>query len=88
MSRATDLAPAERANVAVNKFGKLGDAIVITPSNICDDMVNLFPEEFIKSLPTTNGKVLDIAGTAGEFAVALHKRMTELRLFFINATFS
>ena len=91
LSRATDLAPAERANVAVNKFGKLGDAIVITPSNICDDMVNLLPEEFIKSLPTTNGKVLDIAGTAGEFAVALHKRMTELGLekdFVANAIYT
>lgn len=91
LSRATDLAPAERANVAVNKFGKLGDAIVITPSNICDDMVNLLSEEFIKSLPTTNGKVLDIAGTAGEFAVALHKRMTELGLekdFIANAIYT
>lgn len=91
LSRATDLAPAERANVAVNKFGKLGDAIVITPSNICDDMVNLLPEEFIKSLPTTNGKVLDIAGTAGEFAVALHKQMTELGLdkdFIANAIYT
>ncbi|MBE5751818.1 MAG: restriction endonuclease [Clostridiales bacterium] len=91
LSRATDLAPAERANVAVNKFGKLGDAIVITPSNICDDMVNLLPEEFIKSLPITNGKVLDIAGTAGEFSVALHKRMTELGLdkdFIANAIYT
>ena len=91
LSRATDLAPVERANVAVNKFGKLGDAIVITPSNICDDMVKLLPEEFIQSLPTTNGKVLDIAGTAGEFAVALHKRMTELGIdkdFIANAIYT
>lgn len=91
LSRAADVSPAERANIAVNKFGKLGDAIVITPSNICDDMVNLLPEEFIKSLPTTNGKVLDIAGTAGEFAVALHKRMTELGLekdFVANAIYT
>ena len=91
LSRATDLTPAERASVAVNKFGKLGDAIVITPSNICDDMVKLLPEEFIKSLPSTNGKVLDIAGTAGEFAVALHKRMTELGLekdFIANAIYT
>ena len=91
LSRATDLAPVERANVAVNKFGKLGDAIVITPSNVCDDMVNLLPEDFIKSLPSTNGKVLDIAGTAGEFAVALHKRMTELGLekdFIANAIYT
>ena len=91
LSRTTDLSPVEKANVAVNKFGKLGDAIVITPSNICDDMVNLLPEEFIKSLPTTNGKILDIAGTAGEFAVALHKRMTELGLekdFIDNAIYT
>lgn len=91
LSRATDLAPAEKANVAVNKFGKLGDAIVITPSNVCDDMVNLLPEELIKSLPTTNGKVLDIAGVAGEFAIALHKRMTELGLdknFIANAIYT
>ncbi len=91
LSRATDLAPAERANIAVNKFGKLGDAIVITPSNICDDMINLLPEEFIKSLPTTNGKILDVAGTAGEFAVALYKRMTELGLekdFVANAIYT
>lgn len=91
LSRATDLAPVERSNVAVNKFGKLGDAIVITPSNVCDDMVNLLPEKFIKSLPITNGKVLDIAGTAGEFAVALHKRMTELGLdkdFIANAIYT
>lgn len=91
LSRAIDLAPVERANVAVNKFGKLGDAIVITPSNVCDDMVNLLPEDFIKSLPSTNGKVLDIAGTAGEFAVALHKRMTELGLekdFIANAIYT
>ncbi|MGN0807525.1 MAG: Eco57I restriction-modification methylase domain-containing protein [Candidatus Coproplasma sp.] len=91
LSKATDLSPVERAQVAVNKFGKLGDAIVITPSNICDDMVNLLPEEFIKSLPDSGGKILDIAGTTGEFAVALHKRMTELGLdkgFIANAIYT
>lgn len=91
LSSADNLTPTERANVAVNKFGKLGEAIVITPSNICDDMVKLLPEEFIKSLPTTNGKILDIAGTSGEFAVALHKRMTELGLekdFIANAIYT
>lgn len=91
LSRAPELSPDERANVAVHKFGKLGDAIVITPSNICDDMVKLLPEDFIKSLPSTNGRILDIAGTAGEFAVALYKRMTELGLdkdFIANAIYT
>lgn len=91
LSHATSISPAEKANIAVNKFGKLGDAIVITPSNICDDMVKLLPEDFIKDLSNKNGRILDIAGTSGEFAVSLYKRMTELGLeknFINNAIFT
>lgn len=78
LSNDDTLIPAEKASVAINKFGKLGDAIVVTPSNICDDMVNLIPDETYAALSQTNGKVLDIAGTAGEYAVALHKKMHAL----------
>lgn len=78
LSQDTHKSPAEKAGIAIQKFGKLGDAIVITPDNICDDMVGLLPEECLTVLPETGGKLLDIAGTAGEFALALHKRMTAL----------
>lgn len=78
LSNDDTLSPAEKASVAINKFGKLGDAIVVTPSNICDDMVNLIPDETYAALSQTNGKVLDIAGTAGEYAVALCKKMHAL----------
>lgn len=78
LSNDDTLSPAEKASVAINKFGKLGDAIVVTPSNICDDMVNLIPKETYMALSQTNGKVLDIAGTAGEYAVALYKKMRAL----------
>lgn len=78
LSNDDTLSPAEKASVAINKFGKLGDAIVVTPSNICDDMVNLIPDETYAALSQTNGKVLDIAGTAGEYAVALYKKMHAL----------
>lgn len=78
LSQDTHKSPAEKAGIAIQKFGKLGDAIVITPDNICDDMVGLLPEECLTALPETGGKLLDIAGTAGEFALALHKRMTAL----------
>lgn len=77
LSRSTDLSPEDRAKIAVNKFGKLGDAIVVTPSHICDDMVALLPVSLLTEL-TENNKILDIAGTAGEFAVALYKRMSAL----------
>lgn len=78
LSNDDTLNPAEKASVAINKFGKLGDAIVVTPSNICDDMVSLIPDETYTSFSQTNGKVLDIAGTAGEYAVALYKKMYTL----------
>lgn len=78
LSNDDTLSPAEKASVAINKFGKLGDAIVVTPSNICDDMVSLIPDGTYTELSQTNGKVLDIAGTAGEYAVALYKKMRAL----------
>lgn len=78
LSNDDTLNPAEKASVAINKFGKLGDAIVVTPSNICDDMVSLIPDETYTSFSQTNGKVMDIAGTAGEYAVALYKKMYTL----------
>lgn len=78
LSNDDTLSPAEKASVAINKFGELGDAIVVTPSNICYDMVSLIPDETYTALSQTNGKVLDIAGTAGEYAVALYKKMYTL----------
>lgn len=78
LSNDDTLSPAEKASVAINKFGKLGDAIVVTPSKICDDMVSLIPDGTYMTLSQTNGKVLDIAGTAGEYAVALYKKMSAL----------
>lgn len=80
LSHDTQKSPAQKVTIAIQKFGKLGEAIVTTPSNICDDMIDLLPQDFIESLPAKGGKILDIAGTSGEYAVALHKRMTEAGL--------
>lgn len=77
LSLADDLSPEEKADIAVNKFGKLGDAIVITPRKICDEMVNLIPSESYHKLGNKT-KILDIAGTSGEFAVAIFNKMKQL----------
>ena len=78
LAKSNNMTADERTSVAISKFGKLGDAIVVTPSNICDDMVGLLPDECLRSVADGKGKLLDIAGTAGEFAIALAKRMTLL----------
>ena len=80
LAKSPSMTAEEKTSVAIKKFGKLGDAIVVTPSNICDDMVALLPEECFHAVANGNGKLLDIAGTAGEFAMALTKRMTTLGL--------
>lgn len=72
------LSPIEKADIAVHKFGKLGDAIVITPSYICDAMINLLPNDFMLDIGSRNGRILDIAGTSGEFAAAIYRRMMAL----------
>lgn len=74
LSHKDSLPPEEKAKVAVNKFGKLGDAVVITPSNICNDMIALLPNDVFEN----GNRILDIAGVSGEFATATVKKMTEL----------
>ena len=70
--------PIERASVAVRKFGKLGDSEVITPKNICEEMIALIPDEAFINALRDGHKILDIAGKAGEFALAVFERMKAL----------
>ena len=70
--------PIERANVAVRKFGKLGESEVITPKKICDDMVALIPNDGFINAVTNGHKILDIAGKAGEFALSIYERLKQL----------
>ena len=68
----------DRCNVAVSKFGKLGESEVLTPNNICNDMINLITDEQIKAIIDNGEKILDIASKAGEFAVAIYQRLNKL----------
>lgn len=70
--------PIERANVAVRKFGKLGESEVITPKRICDEMIALIPDDAFTDAVVNGHKILDIAGKAGEFALAIYERMIRL----------
>ena len=70
--------PVKRASVAVQKFGKLGESEVITPKNICENMIALIPDEGFANAIQGGHKILDIAGKAGEFALAAYERMKAL----------
>lgn len=78
LSKDTAMAPLERAKVSVHKFGRLGSSEIITPKNICDDMVALIPDDGFTEAVENGHKFLDIAGKAGEFALALYERYLKL----------
>ena len=78
LSNDEDVPPLERATIAVQKFGKLGESEVVTPKNICEDMVALVPNEGFIDAIENGHKILDIAGKAGEFAIAIYERFEKL----------
>ena len=63
--------PVTRASVSVQKFGKLGESEVITPKHICKEMVDMIGASDLRAALENGNKVLDIAGKAGEFALAI-----------------
>ena len=71
------LKPLERAMTSIKKFNRMSESEVITPYNVCDEMVALLPEEGLREIVLNQEKFLDIAAKSGEYAVSLYKRLTD-----------
>lgn len=63
----------ERANIAVNKFKKLSESEIVTPNNICKDMISNISEDKLKDICKKKKCLLDIASKIGEFALAIYE---------------
>ena len=68
--------PLTRAMTSIKKFNRMSESEVITPSNVCDEMVGLLSEDGLKEIVSNQYKLLDIASKSGEYAVSLYKRLT------------
>lgn len=53
----------------------MSESEVITPTRVCDEMVNLIPKDGLRKIVNEKNKLLDIATKSGEYAVALYKRL-------------
>lgn len=71
------LSPVERATTSLAKFNRMSDSEVITPANVSYDMVALLPEDGIRSIMSGKQNFLDMGGKAGEYPLALFRRLTE-----------
>ena len=78
LSHDNSVDPIERASVAVRKFSKLGESEVVTLKKICDEMVALIPNDAFTNAISNGHKIMDIAGKAGEFALAIYERMKQI----------
>ena len=78
LSHDDSIEPVTRASVSVQKFGKLGESEVITPKHICKDMINMIDDADLRAVIDSGNKVLDIAGKAGEFALAVFEKYVAL----------
>ncbi len=78
LSNENDLKPIERANIANQKFGRIGESEIVTPEKLTTEMINLLPDEFLNKCVEGKIPILDIASKEGEFAIALYKRFVIL----------
>jgi len=78
LSHDDSVEPIKRASVSVQKFGKLGESEVITPKHICKDMIDMIEDADLRAVMDSGSKVLDIAGKAGEFALAVFEKYIAL----------
>ena len=67
----------KKAIVAMRKFGRLGEAKIVTPPNIAYDMVKQIPASKLKAMLKRDEKILDPASKMGEFAIAIVRRCAE-----------
>ena len=77
LSNDNSLDKIDRAMVAVKKFDKLSLSEIVTPQNICNNMIEQIDKEDLISIVNNNGKILDIASKEGEFSLALYKKLVE-----------
>lgn len=75
LSKDNSISEIEKAYVAVNKFKKLSQSEIITPNEICKNMIETIPNKYIEKISQNSGKILDIASKMGEFALAIYERL-------------
>lgn len=77
---ATDetLKPLERAVTSLAKFSRMSASEIITPIKVADEMVAMLSEDQLRNIIKSGEKLLDIASKAGEYTVALVKRLQAL----------
>lgn len=77
LSNDENINPLDRAITSFKKFNRMSESEVVTPPDVCDNMIALIPEEGLRRIIKDGKKFLDIASKSGEYAVGFYKRLTK-----------
>lgn len=77
LSKDNELKPVERVKNALNRFSRISDSEIVTPQNICEEMLGYLDEAELIETVNNGGRILDIAGKTGEFAFALYNKLKD-----------
>ena len=84
LGRDESLSPLERASVAMNKFARISDSEIVTPSNVADDLVN-----FLSKAELCDDTIfLDLSSKQGEIACAIYRKYFKTFPNIINNVYS
>ena len=75
LSKDEKLSEEERAINALNRFSKITDSEIVTPTNICDKVIGIIGINELARFISNGGKILDIASKTGEFAFCIFKSL-------------
>lgn len=78
--------PVERAIVAINKFKRLSDSEYITPTETCNNMINMIDENDLINILENGGKILDIASKMAEFSITIYDKVKSKTSYDISSS--
>lgn len=70
----------EKALTFIKKFDRISDSEVLTPENICNDMIKLIDDNEYRRIVDNEGKILDIASKSAEFTISIYKHLLDLKI--------
>ena len=71
------MSPIDRAMTSIKRFNRMSESEVVTPSKVCDDMINLLPADDMRKIVSSYYRFLDLGCKSAEYAVAIYNRLTE-----------
>lgn len=71
LSNDESLTPLERAQTAIRQFDRLSKSEIVTPQDICNEIINIIGDKKIEDIITGGGRIIDIASKKGEFALSI-----------------